>query len=124
MLQHIKCPCGCYLMESSIKKHLQTKKHWKGIIDTRSRLEQRKADISEQMSLLFEKADEMPSGEFLKESNRLKELFDKVNCDDKPKAPFYGTYRTSAIVKVPLYGIEILVKVNHENWEFILETLE
>ena len=86
MLQHIKCPCGCYLMESSIRKHLQTAKHWKGIIDTRS--------------------------------------FDKVNCDDKPKAPFYGTYRTSAIVKVPLYGIEILVKVNHENWEFILETLE
>lgn len=123
-MQHIKCPCGCYLMESSIKKHLQTAKHWKGITDTRSRVEIRKADISEQMSHLFEKSDEIPSGQFLKEANRLKDLFEKVNCDDKPKVPSFVTHRISAIVKVPLYGIEILVKVNPENLEFILETLE
>jgi hypothetical protein len=77
--EKVRCACGCYVGKFYMNKHKQTKKHLKLMEVIRpSTLD----DIMKAMNELEEKVDEISSGEYLSECNRLKSIYDRLKRTD------------------------------------------
>ena len=75
----VRCACGCYVGKFSLNKHKKTKKHLRLMENNRP---QTIEDIMKEMSELEEKIDEMSSGEYLLECNRLKSIYDQLKRNE------------------------------------------
>jgi len=74
--EKVRCACGCYVGKFYMNKHKKTKKHLKLLeINQPPTLD----DIMKAMNELEEKIDDMSSGEYLLECNRLKSIYDRLN---------------------------------------------
>jgi hypothetical protein len=71
----IHCACGCYVGKYYLNKHKLTKKHLK-LMERIS--PPTISDIMKAMEELEEKVDEIGSGEYLMECNRLKIIYDNL----------------------------------------------
>ena len=72
------CACGCYVGRYYLKKHMLTNKHLKLMRKSQNNVNNKyltKNDIEKEMEKLYEKMDEMSSGEYLRECNRLQEIY-------------------------------------------------
>jgi len=77
------------------------------------------------MSKLFEHADELDSAEYLRKSNKLKELFEYNQFAHDSFTQKYPDSPPLMIVKVPLYQMQYIVRVwKVDNCTLILEELE
>ena len=73
--EKVRCACGCYVGKFYMNKHKKTKKHLKLLeINQPPTLD----DIMKAMNELEEKIDDMSSGEYLLECNRLKSIYDRL----------------------------------------------
>jgi hypothetical protein len=75
------CACGCYVGRYYLKKHMLTNKHLKLMIGSHSVPNSKKltiSDIEKEMEELYEKIDEISSGEYLRECNRLQKIYKKL----------------------------------------------
>lgn len=75
-MSKVVCECGCVVGLYYHRKHLQTQKHLKKM-RLRSPV-MAIADVMKEMAELDEKIDDMGSGEYLRESNRLKSVYDRL----------------------------------------------
>jgi hypothetical protein len=74
--EKVRCACGCYVGKFYMNKHKKTKKHLKLLeINQPLTLD----NIMKAMNELEEKIDDMCSGEYLLECNRLKSIYDRLN---------------------------------------------
>ena len=73
--EKVRCACGCYVGKFYLNKHKTTKKHLKLMEISRP---QTIDDIMKAMNELEEKIDDMSSGEYLLECNRLKSIYDRL----------------------------------------------
>ena len=76
----VQCACGCYVGKYYLKKHLLTNKHKKlmeRIVPPVNRI-MSMSEVISAMNSLEEKIDEISSGEYLIECNRLKEIYDRL----------------------------------------------
>lgn len=79
------CACGCNVGKYYLKKHMLTNKHLRLMRGSQSVLNSNKltiSDIEKQMEELYEKMDEMSSGEYLRECNRLQEIYKKLKMEN------------------------------------------
>jgi hypothetical protein len=73
--EKVRCACGCYVGKFYMNKHKKTKKHLKLLeINQPPTLD----NIMKAMNELEEKIDDMSSGEYLLECNRLKSIYDRL----------------------------------------------
>jgi hypothetical protein len=93
-VEKVRCACGCNVGKFYLRKHQLTKKHLK-LMDnmlpmTLSEV-MKKMDNMRQMTLsevmkkmddLEEKIDDISSGEYLLECNRLKSIYDRLRRSD------------------------------------------
>jgi hypothetical protein len=77
--EKVRCACGCYISKYYMNKHRQTKKHLKLMEVIRP---PNIDDIMKAMNELEEKVDDMSSGEYLSECNRLKSIYDRLKRTD------------------------------------------
>jgi len=78
------CACGCYVGRYYLKKHMLTNKHLKLMRGSQSVPNNKKltiSDIEKEMEELYEKMDEISSGDFLRECNRLQEIYKKLKME-------------------------------------------
>jgi len=77
--EKVRCACGCYVGKFYMNKHKKTKKHLKLMeISHPPTID----DIMKAMNELEEKIDDMSSGEYLFECNRLKTIYDRLKRTD------------------------------------------
>ena len=76
----VRCACGCYIGKFGLNKHKQTMKHKRLMMEINRphTLE----EIMKEMNELEEKIDDMSSGEYLSECNRLKSIYDRLKRTD------------------------------------------
>jgi hypothetical protein len=73
--EKVRCACGCYVGKFYMNKHKKTKKHLKLLeINQPPTLD----NIMKAMNELEKKIDDMSSGEYLLECNRLKSIYDRL----------------------------------------------
>jgi hypothetical protein len=73
--EKVRCACGCYVGKFYMNKHKKTKKHLKLLeISRPSTID----DIMKAMNALEDKIDDMSSGEYLIECDRLKSMYDRL----------------------------------------------
>jgi hypothetical protein len=73
--EKVRCACGCYVGKFYMNKHKKTKKHLKLLeISRPSTMD----DIMSEMNALEDKIEDMSSGEYLLECNRLKSIYDRL----------------------------------------------
>jgi hypothetical protein len=77
--EKVRCACGCYVGKFYLNKHKTTMKHLKLMESSRPATID---DILKAMNELEEKIDEMSSGEYLIECNRLKTIYDALKRTD------------------------------------------
>jgi len=76
-VEKVRCACGCYVGKYYLNKHRMTKKHQKlteNSVPRRTTI----SEIMVAMNDLEEKIDDMSSGEYLRECNRLKSIYDNL----------------------------------------------
>jgi hypothetical protein len=73
--EKVRCACGCYVGKFYMNKHKKTKKHLKLLEISRPSTIY---DIMSEMNALEDKIDDMSSGEYLLECNRLKSMYDRL----------------------------------------------
>lgn len=73
----VECECGCVVGKYYLSRHKQTHKHFKRMYSIRPR-EPTMVDLMKQLEALEEKVDIIGSGEYLRECNRLKSIYDKL----------------------------------------------
>lgn len=71
----VLCACGCYVGKFYLNKHKKTKKHLKLMGENRPVTIE---DVIKEMESLEENIDDMSSGDYLLECNRLKSVYDRL----------------------------------------------
>ena len=77
--EKVRCACGCYVGKFYLKKHQLTKKHLKLMDNMRPMT---LSEVMNKMNDLEEKIDDISSGEYLLECNRLKSIYDRLRRSD------------------------------------------
>ena len=78
-VEKIRCDCGCYIGKFGMNKHKMTKKHLKLMEVNRP---QTIEDVMKAMNDLEERVDDISSGDYLRECNRLKSIYDRLRRTD------------------------------------------
>ena len=78
-VEKVRCACGCYIGKNGMNKHKMTKKHLKLMEVHPKTLD----EVMVAMNDLEEKKDEITSGEYLLECNRLKSLYDRLKRTER-----------------------------------------
>lgn len=81
-MSKVMCECGCFVGMYYLRKHKQTQKHLKKMRLISPPVEPSLASVLKEMDELEEKIDEMGSGEYLRECNRLKSFYDRLKRND------------------------------------------
>jgi len=71
-----KCLCGCFLAKTSIKGHLNSRKHFFLLQKIESSV---KENLQNEMNQLFDNSLDFNSAEYLEKSNNLKMRFENLN---------------------------------------------
>ena len=79
-VEKVRCACGCYVGKFGLNRHKMTKKHLK-LMDVMRPMTL--SEVMEKMSDLEEKIDDISSGEYLFECNRLKSIYDRLKRDEQ-----------------------------------------
>ena len=96
----VRCACGCYIGKFGLNKHKKTKKHLRLMENNRP---QTIEDIMKEMSELEEKIDEISSGEYLLECNRLKSIYDQLKRNEGLRMIDNELVDLSSIIRI-LFG--------------------
>lgn len=96
----VRCACGCYIGKFGLNKHKKTKKHLRLMENNRP---QTIEDIMKEMSDLEEKIDEISSGEYLLECNRLKSIYDRLKRNEGLRMIDNELVDLSSIIRI-LFG--------------------
>jgi hypothetical protein len=78
-VDRVVCACGCYIARYGLNKHKKTKKHLR-LMEINDPLTIN--DVMKKMEELEEKVDDISSGDYLLECNRLKTIYDRLKRAD------------------------------------------
>jgi hypothetical protein len=81
-VEKVRCACGCYVGKYYLNNHKRTKKHQKLMEAISVPQQPTISSIEKEMEDLYEKMDEMSSGDYLMECNRLKAIYDNLRRSD------------------------------------------
>ena len=97
----VRCACGCYIGKFGLNKHKQTMKHKRLMMEINRphTLE----EIMKEMNELEEKIDDMSSGEYLLECNRLKSIYDRLKRNESLRMINNELVDLSSIIRI-LFG--------------------
>jgi hypothetical protein len=73
----VQCDCGCVIGRSYFRKHQLTQKH-KKLMSQKSSVVNTPEKVMEEMDRLEDRKEDMSSGDYMIECNRLKDLFYKL----------------------------------------------
>ena len=77
--EKVRCACGCYVGRFYLNKHKLTKKHLKLMeINHPMTID----EVMKKMEELEAKVDDISSGDYLLECNRLKTIYDRLRRTD------------------------------------------
>lgn len=81
-MSKVMCECGCFVGMYYLRKHKQTQKHLKKMGSRSPPVEPTIASVMKEMEELEEKIDEIGSGDYWRECNRLKSVYDRLKRRD------------------------------------------
>jgi len=77
-MPRVECECGCVVGLYYLPRHKLTRKHLNRMCFISLPIEPSIASVMKEMNELEEKVDVMGSGEYLRECNRLKSVYDRL----------------------------------------------
>ena len=93
----VRCACGCYIASNGLNKHKLTKKHLKLMEINRPMTIE---DVMKKMEELEEKVDDISSGDYLLECNRLKTIYDRLRRTERERIEEIYDIDLSNIIRI------------------------